>query len=730
MASSFDQTHYPLLIDGALDDDFLVVSAAIREGYSRISEVSVEVVSPNAEVDLNALLGKQICISLSRVDDDARRFPGTCVSVETLGRTEHLAHYLLEIRPWAWFLGRTEECRIFHDMSVIDIFDTILTDYNFSGRVFKKLSNTYPVREFTVQYRESDFDFISRLFEEAGLFYFFRENRADEDTMVLIDDIGGYFDTDGAGRVPFRPRGQANADQAYVYEWRAGLGATTGKVMLADYNFESPGTKLQSSKIMTKGDFSLNDRESYSYPGRFREAAQGDEHAKVRMEAEAVRHHLVAGAANFPGFRVGQKFGVTDLIREEETGEFKWLMIAATHRFWQPIDVGSTQVKPRAGLGAFDEDGDLYRIDFEAIPADVQYRAPLVTPWPEIVGIQTAVVTGGGGEIHTDEHGRVCVQFHWDRDGKNDENSSCWVRVASPWTGSGWGMIHIPRIGQEVVVQFEDGDPDRPLVTGMVWNADTMPPYKLPVEKTKMGIKTNKSEGGGGFHELMFDDKAGEELVRFQSERDYEQIVKNNATISVGEGHKDKGDMTLDVHRNLTETVKTGNHTFKVASGSQTINVKWDKTETIEGKSKLTVTDHVTQEVKMGNVSEKISKGNYEREISQGNETHTIKMGNEERQLNMGNFTQTLNMGKATHNIKMGNFTVKADLGKILLEAPVQGIELKCGMSSLKVDMAGVTIKGPMINVEGSAMTNIKGPMTKVQGQGMLILKGGVMMIN
>jgi type VI secretion system secreted protein VgrG len=273
-----------------------------------------------------------------------------------------------------------------------------------------------------------------------------------------------------------------------------------------------------------------------------------------------------------------------------------------------------------------------------------------------------------------------------------------------PWTGKNWGMIALPRIGQEVVVQFEEGDPDRPVIVGMLYNADTMPPYTLPGEMTKSGVVTRSSKEGsaGTFHELMFDDKKGAELVRFQSERDYRQIVKNNADVTVGLEHKDKGDMTFTVHRHLTETVKTGDHTFAVETGSQIINIKTDKTETIKGKSTLTVT---------GNVSETIEQGNRTEEIKKGNVTRTISMGNE------------------STTLKLGNYTLETSVGKIGMKA-MQEIMLEVGGSSIKIDQMGVTIKGMMVKIEGTIMLEAKGLMTTVKGDAMLTLKGGLTMIN
>lgn len=271
-----------------------------------------------------------------------------------------------------------------------------------------------------------------------------------------------------------------------------------------------------------------------------------------------------------------------------------------------------------------------------------------------------------------------------------------------PMAGKNWGSIAIPRVGHEVVIQFEEGNPDRPLCTGVLYNADNMPPYALPANATRMGMKTNSSKGGGGFNELMFEDKKGSELVRFQSEKDYVQTIQNSSHVRVGyeyesdclkaEADGDKS-MKVEIQNNLDEMIETGDHTFIVKAGEQTINVKKDKTETIEGKSTQTITGNVTETIKQGNVT---------RELETGNERTTIKLG---------------------------NYTLDSKLGKIDITA-MQSITLTVGGSSIKIDQSGVQIKGPMIKIEGNAMIEAKAPMTQVKGDAMLVLKGGLTTIN
>jgi len=317
--------------------------------------------------------------------------------------------------------------------------------------------------------------------------------------------------------------------------------------------------------------------------------------------------------------------------------------------------------------------------------------------------MQTAIVTGPPGEeIAVDSYGRIKVQFHWDRDGKKDEKSSCWVRTVMPWTGKNWGMVALPRIGQEVVIQFLEGDPDRPICTGMLYNADTMPPYELPANSTRTGIKTNSSKGGGGYNELMFEDKTGDELVRFEAEKDYVQTVQNSAHVKVGYGHggdvkaaaaQDARSMKVEVENHLDEIVESGNHTFTVKAGTQDIEIEKDKTEKNNANATLTVKDDMKTTVTSGNVSLEVDKGN-----------------------------------QAT-KVAMGNYKLATSMGKIEMEA-MQSITLKVGENSVTIDQTGVSIKGLMVKIEGTVMLEAKAPMTEVKADAILTLKGGVTLIN
>ncbi len=684
--------------------DLFLKSAVVRDGISRLTETTVEFMSKNKALKLEDVVGYSLDLIIEKEDASERKFLGTCISAEYIGLYQGYGLFQAEVRPWLWFLTRRQNCKVFQELSAVDIIKEVLSDYGFDGHLDNKLSGTYKPRLYCVQYRESDFDFICRLMEEEGIYYFFSHEASDV-KMVLADSVSAYQAVEEGPDLQFFFREEQFRRRAdHIFEWTAGERVTSGKVTLNDYNFEAPKSPLKSTKAMAKGKHSHKTYEVYDYPGHYRKGPLGENYAKVKIEAEAIRHQTWNGAGNVRTLEVGRTFKLKDHPRGDDKTDF--LISQAT--YYLQIE---TDYEDEDTLGSitgsrleFDpENRDTYRCVFEVVPKASQYRAALTTPWPEIGGMHTAVVTGPKGEeIYTDKYGRIKVQFHWDRIGEKDDKTSCWVRTVMPWSGKSWGMMAVPRIGQEVVIQFEEGDPDRPVCTGMLYNADTMPPWELPANMTQSGVKTNSSKGGDGFNELMMEDKKDAELVRFQAEKDYQQIVKNNADITIGLEKKDKGNLTQTIHANKVETIKTGDHTFKVETGNQEIFIKTDHKETIEGKATQKVT---------GDTAQTVVSGNYTQDIEAGNLTRTVGAGNEKV------------------SIGAGNYSLKADAGKITLEAATS-IELKVGGSSIKITPASIEIKSTKIDIKATGMLTGKSPKTTIKGDAMLTLKGGVTMIN
>lgn len=690
-ASGYDNQVVRLTGDFA-DDSMRLKSAIIEEGLSTVPKITLDLILRDRAMRLQDIVGKQLGIELESENSPVRRFKGLCVSCQYLGDAKRFGIYRVEVRPWLWLLSKRMNNRAFQDMKTSDVIKQVLTDAGFSGQFDINVSGEQ-VREFCLQYRESDLTFLNRLMEEEGIYYFVDYGDGlDKETVHFVDSFGAHQAIAGDEKLPyFPPQADFRRDVDHVFDWVSAEDATFGKVTMRDYDFERPGLVIEETRTLERGEQPATAYETYLYPARNR---KDDKFSRVRMEAEAIQSKVFRGVANARHIAVGSTFKLAGHPRDDGK---EFLVTRTTHYINVDPD---PEMAPAGGLlGAPLDMGqgneDFFRTVFEAVPKTEQFRPPHVTPWPEIAGIQTAVVVGKNGEeIYTDQYGRIRIQFHWDRKGKTDEKSSIWVRTMMPWTGTNWGMIHIPRIGQEVVVQFEEGNPDRPVVIGMLYNGANKPPYALPENQTISGIKTNSSKGGEGYNELIFDDKKDKELVRLQAEKDFKQIVKNNAVYEVGTvSDKGPGDMTLTVRNHLTETVKEGDHSFAVKTGKQTLDIKTDKAEKIGGKSDLTISQ------------------NYSTTIEQGNLSEAVKMGNHSTVLDMG------------------DYTIDVKLGKVEIKA-MQSITLTVGTNSVKIDPSGVTISGLMVKLEGSAMLEAKAPVTQVKGDGVLILKGGITMIN
>ncbi|WP_119459028.1 type VI secretion system tip protein VgrG [Rhodospirillaceae bacterium SYSU D60014] len=665
-----------LSVETALGEDAFVLTGF--EGDEQISGLfsyRLEMASSREAIAADDLLGKPVTFHVALPGGETRCFNGI-INRFAAGPmwARGYRRYYAEVVPWLWFLTRTTDCRIFQEKTVPDIVKQIFGDLGFTDFEASGIKGKHPPRDYCVQYRESDFDFVSRLLEEEGIFYFFK-HEVGKHTLVLADQRSAYVDCED-GEVEFRT---GTGMLGRISSWRPSFEFRSGKVSQQDYNFETPGTSLATTTNTLLKTPKLDKFEIYDYPGRYAVKADGQALTEVRMEEQEAPYAVTSGESDCRSFSPGAKFTLVKHECRSEEGK-TYVITGVRH--------AASDETHFAGQGGT----PTYANSFTCIPEGVTYRAPGTTPRPVVRGPQTAVVVGPSGEeIYCDKYGRVKVQFHWDREGKKNEKSSCWMRVAQSWAGRKWGVLFTPRIGMEVLVDFLEGDPDRPIIVGCVYNADQMPPYVLPDNKTQSGIKTRSSKQGAdaNFNELRFEDKKGSEEVYFHAEKDFKRIVENDDSLEVG------NDQTITVKNNRTEIIE-------------------------EGNEKITI--------KKGNRTETIEKGNEELTIKTGNRTETID-GNEELTIKKGNRKETIEMGNDTLTIKMGNRAVKLNLGKDSLEA-MQSIELKVGQNSIKIDQTGITLKGMMIKIEGQAMVEAKAPMTQVKGDGMLTLKGGVTMIN
>lgn len=675
----YSQENRLIAIDTPLGrDKLLLEELSGHEAVSQLFRFELGLLSENYAISFKDLIGQPVCVTVQLANGKQRYINGFVSRFAQSGGDAKFAHYHAELVPWLWFLTRTANCRIFQNMKPPDIIEAVFKKLGFSDYRLS-LQGSYDSLDYCVQYRETDFNFVSRLMEEYGIFYFF-EHEKNKHTMVLGDASSVHQPVPNQPKARFDKAGGNIEEEDVITSWHAEQELRPGKYSLTDYNFETPSTSLmvnQPSLVKVGGNSKY---EVYDYPGDYSKKAQGTALAKIRMQEEEATHLVTSGNGTCRAFTPGYRFNLEDYYRSDMNASYV-----------------ITEVRHTATAGGtYGTGGDAppqYANQFSCIPQSVPFRPARVTPKPFVQGPQTAVVVGKGGEeIYVDKYSRVKVQFYWDRDGKKDENSSCWVRVSQPWAGKNWGGVWIPRIGQEVIVDFLEGDPDHPIITGRVYNAEQMPPYDLPTNMTQSGLKTRSSKGGGtdDFNELRFEDKKGSEDIYFHAQKDFHRYVENDDDLQVYH------DQTIMIKNDRTETVKEGNETITVEKGNRKVDIK------------------------TGNETLQVDTGDRLVQVKTGNDTHKIDMGNREVKISMGNDTLT---------ISMGNQSTKLNLGQSTTEA-MQSIELKVGQSSVKLDQMGVTIKGMMISIEGQIQTQMKGLMTSVNGSAMLTLKGGITMIN
>lgn len=571
------QAARPISITTPLGGDVLAFHRmTATEGLGQLFEYEIDLLSERQDIALDALLGKKVTVSLDLPAGGARHFNGFVCRFAFLGTHGRFMAYRATVRPFLWFLTRCADCRIFQEKSAPEIIKQILRAHGFTD-IEDNLSGNYRPLPYCVQYRETDFNFISRLMEQEGIYYYFKHDQT-KHMLVLADSLSGHAPLPGYERIPyFPPDVHGRRERDHIHGWSVAQEIQSGAYALNDFNFEKPRASLRATAKEPHGH-PYGSLEIYDYPGEYQETGEGDAYAGVRMQEVAAQYERKYGEANARGLAVGALFQLENFHRREENREY--LVVSATHV------LESDEYRSSELVG-----GDVYRCAFTAIDSRTSYRPPRVTPKPVIQGPQTAIVTGKKGEeIWTDKYGRVKVQFHWDREGKSDENSSCWVRVAQLWAGKSWGGMMIPRIGQEVIVEFLEGDPDRPIITGRVYNADNMPPYGLPAEATKSTIKSNSSKGGGGFNEIRLEDKKGSEQFFLHAQKDMETIVLNDQAERVDRDRKRKVGRNETIEIGQDQTVKIGKNLtieagmqITLKCGLSTVVMKKDGTITIKG---------------------------------------------------------------------------------------------------------------------------------------------------
>ena len=575
-----------------------------------------------------------------------------------------------------------QDCRIFQNKSVWDIITSVCRKAGFSDFTSKRQKSMgSQVLEYCVQYDESSLNFITRLMEQYGIYYYF-EHSKDKHTVVFCDDPGSHTSVGAA--IPFSPQqtgGRATED--HIWQWSSDLALVPGKVSFTDYNFETSSANLEA-RSTAPANHKYADFEMFRYPGLHGTASDGQALTDIRAQDLAAGRQILFGQSNSRRLYAGCKFTLSKFYQASENIEY--LVVRAIYA----LELGEAQAETGGATR------DTFRCVFEAIKGSSFFRLREITPRPLIRGPQTAKVVGeptgpATDDIVTDQYGRIKVRFYWARPetpsdqstaDANDQKASCWIRVAQIWAAAGWGAMFIPRINQEVVVEFLEGNPDRPIITGCVYNDAQTVPYPLPDNKTRSTIKSNSSTGGNGFNELRFEDKAGSEEVFFQAQKDYNKVVLNNETVKITQ---DTTTTVLQGNRSITVDKK--NNSLTVSEGDNSLTVTTGKnTTTVQSDNALTV--------------------------NQGNNAVTVSQGNDSLTVSAGNHSITISAGSST--ISAGqSITIKAN----------ESITLQVGGNSITISTSGISISG--IQISGTADATMS-----LDGGASLTLKGGVIAIN
>ncbi len=653
---------------------------SVHEELGRLFEYSLELLSEDSEIKLEDVLGQPMTIKLELPDGSFRYFNGFVTRFSLTGSHGKYITYRALLRPWFWFLTRKSDCRIFQKKTVPDIIKQVFRDNGFSD-FEESLSGAYREWDFCVQYRETDFNFVSRLMEQEGIYYYFKHLDG-KHTLVLSDSVSSHDTFPGYADIPYKPVGSTSHDtEDHIATWALTKAVQTGAYSLRDFDFEKPRASLETKSTVTR-NHQYSEFEFYDYPGEYVESSDGDNYVSTRIQELQAQHERVEASANARGVATGYLFNLTEFPRADQMREY--LIVSVTYE----MSIG--------GYESGSNERDTIRCNFTAIDSKQPFRTQRITPKPSIQGPQTAIVVGKSGEeIWTDNFGRVKVKFHWDRTETANENSSCWVRVANIWAGKKWGGIHIPRMGQEVIIEFLEGDPDRPIITGRVYNADNMPPYDLPANATQSGIKSRSSKGGSpdNFNEIRFEDKKGEEQVYIHAEKNQDNIVENDETTSVGH------DRTEDVGHD--ETITIGSNRSVTIGSNKTETIAINKAETIGVAKELTIGG--AYQVTVGAAMNETIGAAKAEEIG-GAKSVNVGLNSSE---NIGG-NKSVDAGKKMSLTAGDDYSLKGDKkGSITI---ADELTIKVGKASIVMKKNGdITISGANINIKGSGDVVIKG---------------------
>jgi type VI secretion system secreted protein VgrG len=733
------------------EDVLLFHGMHAREELSRMPEFQLDLLAKDP-VKLEDIVSKNVTVKVQLQDEAPRFFNGFVSRFAAGGKYGRYLRYTAVVHPWTWFLTRRTDCRIFQGKNVPDIVKDVFTRAGFNDFAFE-LVESYQEWNYCVQYRETDFNFVSRLLEHEGIYYYYRHEEG-KHTLVMTDALAKHMPVAGYENVRFiAPEQLARPDIEHISSWQVRREVQPELFEHTDYDFERPSVPL-----LTKSG--SGPHRVYDYPGFYTQKPVGEQWAHVRLDEYRSQFQSAVAVTNARGMTVGALFKLTDGPNEEPDSEH--LVLASTH----DLEYSEYEAMPHGG-------GSDFRCSFVAMSSKQQFRPRRATPKPFVQGPQTAVVVGPAGEeIHTDKYGRVKVQFHWDREGQKDAKSSCWIRVSHPWAGKGWGSVATPRIGQEVIVDFLEGDPDQPIITGRVYNGENPPPFGFPAGAVISGVKSDTHKGGG-YNEISLDDTAGTEKITIHGQYDMNTTVEHDQTTTVHNCRTDVIDVddsetignnqtwSVGVNRDATigsnETLTVGANRTKSVGANETITVGSNRDASIGASESLTVAAQRThtvganetitvggaQEVTIGAI-QAITVGAAQT-VSVG-ATQTVSVGSNQTTSVGGNqsvnvaSTQSTSAGSdiamsaganvsasagsdltASAGAKMGlsaggDFSISGK-AKGLIDIGSE-LAIKCGGASIVLKSGGqIIIKGTDITIEGSGKIGIKaGGDVKVKG--------------
>ena len=713
------QTLRYLQIETSLGSDALILTQASgHESLGRMFEIALEFTSQSGDLNLDDLLGTSATVKIHNAAEArkgslayTRHFNGYFSRIAFAGYgAQGQARFHATLVPWLWFLTRTADCRIFQQKSVPEIIEEVFRNAGFSD--FKKdLRGSYQPGEFCVQYRETDFNFVSRLMEREGIYYYF-EHESGSHKLVLCDNMVCHKPDPQHETLKFIGGAEARNRKGMLTDWNFSRQVKPGKFAHNDFNFTTP-TPDPNLRLLARSSAPNPQKpqafEIYDNLGGYGNVSEGNRYARLRMEEIIAERDTAQARTDIIGIKAGCKFKLQAHPVSEQNRDY---LISSVH--WSAAE---------GGYGSGSEGGaDFYECDFNCIPADDVFRPTRATPLPKIEGPQTATVCGPSGqEVYVDKYSRVKVQFHWDRYGKSNADSSCWIRVSQPWAGGSFGAMAIPRIGHEVIVDFIEADPDRPIITGRVYNGANMPhasnagrdnkpgntpPSGIPQASMMTSFKSNSLGHSGGHNEITMNDDGGAETLFFKAQKDEIHLVGHERDDTVGndETRKVGNDRSRQVGANervtvgSNRTVMVGSNHLETIGSNQIITIGSNKAETIGGANALT--------------------------IGSAYQITVAAMMNE----TVGGARAT-EVGGA-HIETVGGIRLMTSGSKIAITAANQ-ISLICGGASIVLKKDGtINIKGKTININGSSTVNINAPMINSEASATNTLKGGMVKIN